>query len=310
MVQLSMSFNENKCIDLQTAFNLAENTAKSKSPKATFILDLIVGKNIRGYLNLCYAYLRWVDDFVDNPQHNIREKISFVGRQKILIDDFSSSKQAAQISFEESFLFHLIKFALSRQKTFLIDALKMLVDTIEMDALRLVHNGVYNKEEMKTYIEKNSKAFFDIITWFVAPNNPYTSQNIYCGKFATRLFMLRDFEDDVKIGFINITKEDLERYDLDEHSLYINKNLNKWAEQQFNEIIEQLFIEALTVKSFPFKLKLFNYYSQIYYLPKLLRIKAYNFNLRKAPSKKIKNEIKVYSQFVLISIKLLIIEFF
>lgn len=310
MAQLFMSFNENKCIDLHTAFNLAENIAKSKSPKAKFILDLIVEKNIRGYLNLCYAYLRWVDDFVDNPQNNITEKISFVGRQKRLIDDFCLSKQAAQISIEESFLFHFIKFALSRQKTFLIDALKMMVHTIEMDALRLEHNGVYDKEEMKSYIEKNSKAFFDIITWFVAPDNPYTSQNIYCGKFATRLFMLRDFEDDVKIGLINITKEDLELYELDVHNLYVNKNLNKWAEQQFNEIIEQLFIEAQTVKFFPFKLKFFNYYSQIYYLPKLLRIKAYNFNLRKAPSKKIKNEIKVYAHFGIISIKLLITEFF
>ena len=305
-----MSFNENKFLDLKTAFVLSENIAKSKSPKAKFILDLIVGKNIRGYLNLCFAYLRWLDDFVDNPQNNIIEKISLVRRQKRLIENFNLFDEAAKIYIEESFLFHFIKFAISQQKTFLIDALKMMIDTIEMDALRLEHGGIYDKEEMRAYIEKNSKAFFDIITWFVAPNNSYTLQNIYCGKFATMLFMLRDFEEDIKIGFINITKEDLELYDLDEHNIYISNNLNRWTEKRFKEIIEQLFTEAKVVKTFPITLKFFNYYSQIYYLPKLLRLKVYNYNLRKAPQKKIKNEIKVYSNFILICVKLLIIEFF
>ncbi len=305
-----MSFNENKFLDLETAFVLSENIAKSKSPKAKFILDLIVGKNIRGYLNLCFAYLRWLDDFVDNPQNNIIEKISLVRRQKRLIENFSLFDEAAQFYIEESFLFHFIKFAISQQKTFLIDALKMMIDTIEMDALRLERSGIYDKEEMRAYIEKNSKAFFDIITWFVAPNNSYTLQNIYCGKFATMLFMLRDFEEDVKNGFINITKEDLELYDLDEHNIFISNNLNEWTEKRFKEIIEQLFIEAKIVKTFPIKLKLFNYYSQIYYLPKLLRIKVYNCNLRKAPQKKIKNEIKVYSNFIQICVKLLKLELF
>ncbi len=297
-------------IDLNTAFKFAENTAKSKSPKAKFILDLIVNKNDRGYLNLCYAYLRWVDDFVDDVTHKNLDKIEFINRQKKLLRDFSLSQNETQLNIEEAFLFYFVRYAITNKKLYLIEAVKIMLESIEMDAQRLQGGGSYSNKEMNLYIDKNSKAFFDIMTGFVMPLNIYTPQNLYIGRFATRLFMLRDFADDFQQGFLNIPKEDLEYYEIEKTNLHNDKNLFVWVKNEFGRIINLLYDEALIVKTFPFKLKIFNYYSQIYYLPKIFRLKTAGFNPFIAANElSFVSITKVYLSTVLVCIKLFRIEF-
>lgn len=297
-------------IDLNTAFKFAENTAKSKSPKAKFILDLIVNKNDRGYLNLCYAYLRWVDDFVDDVTHKNLDKIEFINRQKKLLRDFSLSQNETQLNIEEAFLFYFVRYAITNKKLYLIEAVKIMLESIEMDAQRLQGGGSYSNKEMNLYIDKNSKAFFDIMTGFVMPLNIYTPQNLYIGRFATRLFMLRDFADDFQRGFLNIPKEDLEYYEIEKTNLHNDKNLFVWVKNEFGRIINLLYDEALIVKTFPFKLKIFNYYSQIYYLPKIFRLKTAGFNPFIAANElSFVSITKVYLSTVLVCIKLFRIEF-
>jgi hypothetical protein len=296
-------------ISIDAAFPLAENIAKSKSPKAKFILDLIVDKKDRGYLNFLYAYLRWVDDFVDDPQNKSLGKIKFISRQKRLLKDFSYSRNNTQLNIEESFLFFFIGYAVDQKKVFLIDAAKTMLESIEMDAQRLNKDGIYSAKEMNIYVNKNSKAFFDIMTGFVEPGSSLTSKNIYIGRFATKLFMLRDLADDIKLGFINITREAIESYSINKLNLSEDKNLNNWARNEFDNLKKILFEEALIVKTFTFKLRLFNYYSQIYYLPKIYRLKANNFDFFKNPNaRNIRTEIIVYFGAAQLSIKLFLKE--
>lgn len=306
-----MSFNDPTEINLHTAFTLAENIAKEKSPKAKFILDLIVNKKDRGYLNLCYAYLRSVDDFVDDPQKPIPDKIDFISRQKKILKKILLSQNEFRLNTEESFLYYFVTHAISQNKLFLIDAVETMLESIEMDAQRLTRNGIYTSSEINLYIDKNSKAFFDIMTGFVEPNNLLIRNNIFIGRFATRLFMLRDFADDVQLGFINIAKEDLELYLIDSFNLPKDNNLKFWVRDEFYKLIKLLFEEAMIVKNFSFKLKIFNYYSQIYYLPRICRIAAYNYDIFKAKYHRgIKTEVSAYLLAAKLSVKLFIKEIF
>jgi hypothetical protein len=306
-----MSFNEYHPINLQNALLLSENIAKSKSPKAKFILDLIVNKKDRGYLNLCYAYLRWVDDLVDDPQKIITDKIEFISRQKKLAEDFSNSQSNSQINNEESFLFFFISYAIAQNKLFLIDAVKTMLESIEMDTKRLSKDGIYTAEEKQLYVDKNSKAFFNIMTGFVEPKSSLISKNIYIGRFATRLFMLRDFVDDSAIGFINITKEDLDTYSIDKLNLLNDTKIKNWAKDEFEKLIKLLFEEAVIVRTFSIKLRIFNYFSQIYYLPKIIRLKINNFNFHNIKNKRaLRDKIRVYMESLRLGIKLFSKEFF
>lgn len=305
-----MNFNTSPPIDLETAFALAEDIAKSKSPKAKFILDLIINKEDRAYLNLCYAYLRWVDDYVDDPQNKIADKIDFISRQKTLCEQFKHFITDSKLNSEESFLFYFVDYVVKKNKIFLQSAVKEMLDSIEMDAQRLMRKGSFSFEEMQIYIEKNAKAFFTLITSFVEPNNPFVPANIFIGRFAAKLFMLRDFAEDIERGYVNITTEDLEFYEIDVSNLKDDQNLINWTKDEYRKLIILLFEEAMVVKKFSFKLKIFNYYSQIYYLPKICRIAANDFDILNTQNRSnLFTEIMTYFFSLKLAVKLFIIEF-
>lgn len=305
-----MNYSASLPIDLKTAFTSAENIAKSKSPKAKFILDLITPKKDRGYLNLCYAYLRWVDDYVDNPKIDNTNKLEFISRQKTLCEKFKYRILDDRLSYEECFLFYFVCYTVDNNKLFLHTALSEMLDSIAMDAKRLAANGIYTSKEMQVYIDKNTKAFFTLITSFVEPNNSLVSSNIFVGKFTTKLFMLRDFMEDVKRGYVNISKEDLKSYRIDISNLRDSEALKKWTEEEFQSLIKLLYEESLVIKTFSLKLKVFNYYSQIYYLPKICRIAANGFDIIKTRNRhNLITEIRTYLFSVKLAVKVFIIEF-
>ena len=217
-----MSFNDSTEINLQTAFTLAEKIAKEKSPKAKFILDHTVKKNKRGYLNLCYAYLRWVDDYVDDPKNNIKNKKIFIERQKFLIDSFVKGEKSEFQNTEETFLFHFIRFASENKSDFIRNAIVNMVDSIEMDLIRLQKDGIFSDSDLELYVRKQSKALYDILIYFFLPKKHHYIKNTQ-GKYQARVFIMRDIVEDIDAGLINISHEDIKKFNLDLSSIQREK---------------------------------------------------------------------------------------
>ncbi|NWF90439.1 MAG: hypothetical protein HXY50_13380 [Ignavibacteriaceae bacterium] len=305
-----MSYDYFKSIDLQSAFSLAEQTARLKSPKAKFILDHTVEKHKRGYLNLSFAYLRWVDDFVDNPNIAVSDKEKLVNRQKFLIQQYAKKHFEEYKLPEEAFLYHFIEYANKVNAQILINAAKKMVEAIGMDVDRLKGDGIFSEAELNFYINTLSKALYDIIIYFFLPGQYQSVQNVLTGRFQARAFMMRDIIEDIDAGFINIPREDINKFKLDINSIKEKRNLEHWLEKEIDHILKLLIDEAEEANLLPTKFKIFMYYSHLYYLPKIFRLKEYSFNpLLAAQQKKITNELKAYLHSAAFGVKLFKIEF-
>lgn len=309
MVLLFMNYEKNKPLDLNSALTLSEEIAKSKSPKAKFILDIFVNKSIRGYLNLSYAYLRWIDDYIDTAKNSLEEKKKFLDRQKFLFDKSLNGETIDYSYTEETFLFYFIQFAVEQKSELIINAVKNMIDTIEMDLLRLEADGMFSESEFDLYIEKQSKALYDIIVYFFLPKQYHHIRNTQ-GRFQARAFIMRDLIEDIDAGLINISREDIKKFDLNLSTIIAKKGLEAWIEKELNEILRMLIDEAKEAKLLPLKYKIFVYYSHLYYLPNIYRLKAARFSPLQIKNLGIfSNKFTVYIKTFIQGFKLFMIEF-
>ena len=299
-----------KEIDLNSAFTYAEKIVKLDSQKAKIIFDYTVNKSKRGFLNLSHAYLRWVDDFVDNPKINVEEKRKFIDRQKFLINSYKKGCFEEYQCTEEAILFHFICFGLEQNSKLILNAIEDMVDAIAMDIKRLQSNGIFSADELETYINKLSKALYDIIIYFFLPKHFPSLQNILTCRFQARTFMMRDLIEDIDAGFINISHEDIKKFNLSLLDVKEKRNLEPWIEAELKKILYLLEAEAEESRIFPFKFRIFMYYSHLYYLPKIYRLKVYRFNPNTVlNNRSIVKELQVYFYSFLIGLKLLRVEF-
>lgn len=293
-------------LSLQKAFEEARIIAKNTSPKATFILDRFVSKDKREYLNLCYAYLRWVDDFIDDPEIPLSEKRTFANRQKSLIESYKNNFIHKPRTIEEYFLYYFIEFAVKNDSDVLIDSVYQMVDTISWDIDRLEEDGAFTKEQLNNYINIQSESFFNILYFFSTEKGSRKHLNNYSSilNTMTRLYMIRDLKEDIDTGFINISKEDIMSYNLDINNLKTDKNLSLWIEDQIRDIINALYDESTKLKMIPIKMRIFHFYSNFYYLPKIIRYKVYGYYVGSHDNRNAFKEMETFWQSFLISLKL------
>ena len=306
-----MSFNELKEFNLSSALTSADKILAERSPKANFLLYIGVKKSRGKYLKLCFAYLRWVDDIVDNPQFPVSHKRNFINRQLKLISDYSNNIFTSVEGIEESFLFYFFQYGKEQGNEVIINSVRLMIEGLEMDVQRTKRDGIFSEVEMKTYISKMSKSFFDVTACFILPEDKYPFIDTLVTTASTKIWMIRDLQEDYNLGYINITRENLLRYSININNLPHSDNLKKYLCDEINDIIELLMIEAKIIKQFPMRLKLFNYYTQIYYLPKIFRVKAYGYHpIRVDDHRKIKCKVAAYLLTIRFSLKLFLIEFF
>lgn len=311
MVQSFMSFNGSVPIDLPTALFLADKIISQKSPKANFLLNLGVRKPRGQYLKLCFSYLRWVDDIVDNPKVIVKDKRKFINRQLNLTSNFASSISEDFEHTEEAFLYYFIQYGLKVKNSTMINSVRLMLEGLEMDVQRTERDGIFSELEMNTYINKMSKSFFDVTASFILPESKYPYQTVIITTASTRIWMVRDLLEDFESGYINIARESLKHLNINVKNLLQGDNLKNYLDSEIANIISILIDEAKIIKQFPLRLKLFNYYTQIYYLPKIFRVKAYSYDLNRIREKRIfLNDLNTYLSSIKLSVVLFFIEFF
>ena len=293
-------------INLKDAIDGARNIAQNTSPKVTFILERIV-KNDRDYLGMCYAYLRWVDDVVDDPNNSIPKKKEFIERQKKIIDSFQNNSEFEPLTKEEYFLFYIIEFALQKNLKKLIESVSLMIDTINWDVMRLEKDGVFSRNQLKSYIHNQLKSTHGFISYFIYKEDINYSkyENFEINNANVQMFMLRDLKEDIDTGLINICREDIQYYNMNIRNLMEDENLSLWIKDQINLIIETLHNEISKIKILPTKLRMLYLFFSIYYLPIVIRYRIYGYYIGSSNKRNFIKEIRTYWQSLFISIKLI-----
>lgn len=282
---------------LEQVVKFSRQYALKESPKAARILDLTVDSSIRNYLNLCFTYLRFADNFIDHPATPVCEKRKFIDEQKKIISLLKSGNYPRNINtnkMEEACLFYFSDYAIKSNNLILIEALQKMICALEMDVCRLEDSGIFSNDEFDRYIKLMSKSLHNILHIFFVSDPHYLSEEFYLNVFTANAQMIRDMEEDINAGFINISREDIEHYNLNTADLKKDKNISVWLEGRVNYLWNILYAEAARLKCSPFKIRIFIYYSLIYYMTWIVRAEVYDYNIQAYTKKNFSGEIKSY----------------
>lgn len=273
---------------------MAENYTRKRAIKLWSIAHLLIPKTRREYLYFCFNYLKWIDDFVDDPINNKDKKIDFVEDQLKLISALSNGERIKLKSNEEYFLFYCIEYANLIKNYDLISELKNSLESIRMDTERLYNNGVFSREELEEYLYKVVHPVFNLTYYFLLPSAKIQKSGKYIGRFVWKVLILRDFFEDLDSGYINISREEIEEYNLNVNNLMTDKNRIKWMKYKYPEYMTILDDDILIFKSMPLKIKLFWCPLYPFMIYELTRIKTYDYNFGVHYKKDLKKELKVF----------------
>ncbi|MHC4638226.1 MAG: squalene/phytoene synthase family protein [Planctomycetota bacterium] len=233
------------------------NTAKLsrritwKSSKQTYCIGrLMVDRHLVDDFYRAYAYLRWVDDIIDESHQTDRERNNFIALQRKLVDDTFQGEFNNGLQPEEQIFVDLVRNNPSSMSG-LASFIKNVFAIVEFDARR--RGQLIKEQELDWYIECLGKAVIDGLQYFIGHENVYSdAKNRHFASSAAHItHLLRDTVDDIKNGFINIPREYLEKHPFDITDLshpdfieYVRKRVTL-ARELFRE--GKKYIDSLTV---------------------------------------------------------------
>jgi phytoene/squalene synthetase len=208
-----MPGQENTIAMNQTA-TLARSITRASSLQTYYTIRLLVDRGMQDDCYRAYAYFRWADDIVDVTSRSVDDRMTFIQRQRSLIDRLYRNERPDDLSPEEQIIADLIKHdrsgheGASGLRSFIYNFLAV----IEFDAHRKGRH--ISEEELAWYSDCLGKAVTDCIQHFIGHGHPYpASDNRYVAATAAHItHMLRDMLADVADGYINVPSELLTRH--------------------------------------------------------------------------------------------------
>jgi hypothetical protein len=299
-----MNFNSTSSLNFDEAVNAADKIMAKKNPKFRIISKLMISRKIRTYGYFCYYYLRWVDEYIDSNFNSLTEKKVFFENQKTLTYSIIKGENVKLNFTEEYFLLYFMNYALSQPTRLLVDSFTRLLGTIGDDIRRLENRGLFSENEKQSYMNENTKSLFNITNYFLVPESAFKYQTDFnCIRTLVYTFLIRDLEEDFNLGYINISDEEIRRYQLNVVDLLNDNNLVIWYKDNFSLLNKWLNEDILILKKFPLKLKLFWFWQFPYCVHKMNRIKFYNYNPTIETKKSAVKEIKLYTLTILSTFK-------
>jgi phytoene/squalene synthetase len=185
-----------------------------KGSKQTYVTGrLLIDRDLVDDFYRAYAYFRWVDDVIDVSSHSDEERITFIKRQRDLIDGCYNNRRPDELTPEEEILADLVSHDRS-ENSGLQSFIRNMFAIIEFDAFR--KGRPVGREELVWYSNCLAKSVTDGIQYFIGNGQPYPKgDNRYSAATGAHIaHLLRDTLPDTADGFINIPAEYLETHDI------------------------------------------------------------------------------------------------
>jgi phytoene/squalene synthetase len=190
---------------------LARAITRAGSKQTYYTIRLMVDRDLVDDCYRAYGYFRWADDIVDAATQPDEDRISFIERQKGLINRLCRSEQPDDLTSEEEMVADLIRH--DREENSLLQSyIRNFLAIIEFDAYR--RGRLISQDELTWYSNCLGKATTDGILYFIGNGHPYPAgEERYLGATAAHIVhMLRDMVQDTAEGYINIPREYLEAH--------------------------------------------------------------------------------------------------
>lgn len=210
------------------------------SKQTYYTARLMVDRDLVNDWYRAYGYFRWADDTLDVSSRTSEDRISFIRRQRELIDRLYRNDRPDDLTPEEDMVADLISHDREEDGK-LRSFIRNFLAILEFDAHRC--GRLISQEELTCYADRLGTSVTDGIQYFVGNGYPYpaTKDRNLAATAAHITHMLRDMVLDVAEGYINIPLEYLEAHgigpeDLDSPALraWVRGRVEK-ARQYFRE---------------------------------------------------------------------------
>ena len=186
---------------------------------------------------LCYAYFRWFDDIVDSLRLGPEESKFVLERQKRFLTQLYSQELPEELSTEELFLAHLVKFDKIHGKDIGGD-LGALISCLEFDANR--RGKIISTRELERYVGDNVISYINIASAILNLKDSLKKDLIDISRAGFVMDYIFDLREDMNLGYVNIPLEDIERYKIELGDLNSDV-LRTWVRDKVENLRETLF---------------------------------------------------------------------
>lgn len=194
--------------------SLARSITRSASKQTYFTIRLLLDGNLKDDCFRVYAYMRWVDDYVDVSSTTRDDRISFMDRQLELVENCYRNLLPADLSDEEQLIADVI-FNCPDHEGKLASFINNMLAIIDFDANR--RGRVISAQELDWYVNTLARSVTDGMQHFIGNGHPYPhSEDQYKAATAAHItHLLRDTYEDVKDGYFNVPAEYLNSHGID-----------------------------------------------------------------------------------------------
>ena len=230
--------------------NLARSITWAGSKQTYIIGRLMIDRDLVDDFFRAYAYFRWADDVIDTSTNSDEECITFIKRQRALIDDLYDNDRPNDLTPEEEILADLIDSDRG-ENSGLQSFIRNMFAIIEFDAYR--KGWSIGHEELDWYSRCLAESVTDGIQYFIGNGYSYRDgDNRYSAATGAHItHLLRDTIQDTADGFVNIPIDYLETQDIKSEDVDSEPYRN-WVQERVEEarqyLIEgKLYLDELAV---------------------------------------------------------------
>ncbi|MGB5845824.1 MAG: squalene/phytoene synthase family protein [Anaerolineales bacterium] len=186
--------------------SLAAEITKSASKQTYYTIRLFVDRELVNVAYQAYGYFRWVDDILDSHAGTRAEKITFVNRQKDLLEACYRGEAPKDLCIEEYMLAELVRSD-SGKNPGLQSYLRNMMAVMMFDAERCGRR--ISEAELSEYTRALATSVTDAMYYFIGHNEPAPRHEArYLAVTAAHItHMLRDTLEDNETGYFNIPGE-------------------------------------------------------------------------------------------------------
>src|SRR5215208_2952052 len=204
----------------------AESITESASKQTYYTIRLLVDRERVEDAYRAYAYFRWVDDTLDEGSVSASKRLTFLERQKSLLEECYQSNFPLSATVEENLMMELAKNDHDKNSG-LRSYLRHMMQVMEFDAVR--RGRLVSQAELNEYTRWLATAVTEAMHYFIGHNSysPHDETRYLAVTGAHITHMLRDTFDDLEAGYYNIPREVLEAHNIGPYDTH-NKIYRAW----------------------------------------------------------------------------------
>ena len=191
---------------------LAARITKKASKQTYYTIRFFVDRELVPDAYRAYGYFRWVDDVLDAPSGSLSEKMTFIDRQKSILETCYQGQNPQDVGIQEQMLVDLIQND-SEANSGLQVYLRSMMGVMNFDTRR--RGSFISQVELMEYTRLLAKAVTEALHFFIGQKTPAVPQDgRYLAVTAAHIIhMLRDTREDIQVGYFNIPMEIVQRND-------------------------------------------------------------------------------------------------